>query len=235
MIIAAALCPAPPLLLPGLTGAAQVLPELRRASLDAVAELAGAGPELVAVVGAGESTAVWDAATLVNAAAYAPGLIGTAPGGPLPVSLGIGGWLLDRAGYAGERQLRSVAQDEPAGRCAEIGKELTDLAGRAALLVLGDGSARRGLKAPGYLDARSAGFDADVERVVRTGDLDALLAIDPELARELMAAGRPAWQVLAGALTGKVVESEIRYCDDPFGVAYLVASLRARSSDDGRR
>jgi aromatic ring-opening dioxygenase LigB subunit len=92
--------------------------------------------------------------------------------------------------------------------------------------VLGDGSARRGLRAPGYLDARSAGFDAEVERAVRTGDLDALLAIDPELARELMAAGRPAWQVLAGALAGKVVESEIRYCDDPFGVAYLVASLR---------
>ncbi len=41
-----------------------------------------------------------------------------------------------------------------------------------------------------------------------------------------MAAGRPAWQVLAGALGGKVVESEIRYCDDPFGVAYLVASMR---------
>ena len=41
-----------------------------------------------------------------------------------------------------------------------------------------------------------------------------------------MATGRPAWQVLAGAMAGRRVTSEIRYADDPFGVAYLVASLR---------
>ena len=44
MIIAAALCPAPPLLLPGLTGAAEVLPELRRAGLAAAGELAAGDP-----------------------------------------------------------------------------------------------------------------------------------------------------------------------------------------------
>jgi len=107
-----------------------------------------------------------------------------------------------------------------------LGRELAALPGRVALLVLGDGSACRGLKAPGYFDERSAGFDGEVERAVRTGELDALLDLDAELARELMAAGRAAWQVLAGALEAKVVESEIRYCDDPFGVAYLVASMR---------
>jgi len=51
---------------------------------------------------------------------------------------------------------------------------------------------------------------------------NALLAIDPGLARELMAAGAAGLQVLAGALSGQVVASEIRYADDPFGVAYLV-------------
>jgi hypothetical protein len=55
----------------------------------------------------------------------------------------------------------------------------------------------------------------------------ALAALDPALARELMATGRPAWQVLAGAL-GFAPESgppsaEILYADDPFGVAYIVA------------
>ncbi|HET7015242.1 MAG TPA: hypothetical protein VFI65_15090 [Streptosporangiaceae bacterium] len=229
MIIAAALGPAPPLLLPGLTGAAQVLPELRRAGLDAVSELVAGGPDLVAVVGADESTAVWDPAARVDVLAYAPGLAGVVPGGPgggLPVSLGVGGWLLDLAGYAGRRLLRSVGSSEPVDSCAQVGRELAALPGRVALLVLGEGSACRGLKAPGYFDERSAGFDGEVERAVRTGELDALLALDSELARELMAAGRPAWQVLAGALEGKVVESEIRYCDDPFGVAYLVASMR---------
>jgi hypothetical protein len=93
--------------------------------------------------------------------------------------------------------------------------------------VLGDGTARRGLKAPGYLDARSAPFDSVVERAVRTGDLAPLLAIDAALARELMATGRAAWQVLAGATAGRRLATDIGYCDDPFGVAYLVASLRA--------
>jgi len=43
-----------------------------------------------------------------------------------------------------------------------------------ALLVMGDGSARRSLRAPGYLDTRAAAFDAEVERTIRTGELDAL-------------------------------------------------------------
>ncbi|HEX9625253.1 MAG TPA: hypothetical protein VF979_12815 [Streptosporangiaceae bacterium] len=229
MIVAAALCPAPPLLLPGLTGAAEVLPELRRAGADAVAELVAGRPDRVAVVGAADITAVWDSTALVNVSAYAPGpasAAAAAPGGSLPVSLGIGGWLLDRVGYGGERLLRSVADSEPAEGCAEAGRELAALPGRVGLLVMADGSACRGLKAPGYLDERSAGFDAEVERAIRAGDLKALLAVDAQVARELMAAGRPAWQVLAGALEGKVVASEIRYCDDPFGVAYLVASMR---------
>jgi hypothetical protein len=228
MIIAAALCPAPPLLLPGLTGAADVLPELRAACADAVRELVAAGPDLVAVVGPAETTAAWDPAARTALALYAPGLLGAGfdDAALLPVSLGVGSWLLDQGGFAGARQLRSVAGSESVGACAQIGKEIAGLPGRVALLVLADGSACRGLKAPGYFDERSAGFDAEVERALRTGDLDALLAIDPSLASELMAAGRPAWQVLVGALGGQVVASEIRYCDDPFGVAYLVASIR---------
>jgi hypothetical protein len=227
MIVAAALCPAPPLLLPGLTGAADVLPDLRQACAAAVTELVATGPDRVAVVGPAELTAAWDTGARPAVAAYAPG---QAPAelnaAPLPMSLGVGSWLLDQIGYRGERQLRSVADAEPSEGCAQAGKEIAGWPGRVSLLVMADGSACRGLKAPGYLDERSAGFDAEVERAVRTGDLDALLAIDPELARELMAAGRPAWQVLAGALAGVVVASEIRYCDDPFGVAYLVASMR---------
>jgi hypothetical protein len=231
MIIAAALCPAPPLLLPGLTGAAEVLPELRRACAAATEELTAAGPDLVVVVGAAQTTADWDPAARTAVSAYAPGLTpagtGTETGsGHLPISLGVGSWLLDQAGFTAERQLHSIAETEPAERCAQAGKELAARPERTGLLVLADGSACRSLKAPGYLDQRSAGFDAEVERAVKASDFQALLAIDADLARELMAAGRPAWQVLAGALDGAVVASEIRYCDDPFGVAYLVASMR---------
>ena len=230
MIVAAALCPSPPLLIPGLTGAARVLPELRRACEQAVTELVAADPDVVAVVGPAEQTMIWDAAARLDVAAFAPGADGAAHRGRgLPISLGIGGWLLDQAGHAGELLLQSVASNESAERCASLGADLATAADRTGLLVLADGSACRNPKAPGYFDERSTEFDAEVEQAVRSGDLGALLAIDSGLASELMATGRPAWQVLAGAFDGGRLTTDIHYCDDPFGVAYLVASLRAEA------
>jgi hypothetical protein len=241
MIVAAAVCPSPPLVIGELTGAQQVATELRSACLAAVAELTGSSPDVIAVVGAAEWTRTWNGAATLDLASYAPGAprLSSGPGqapdrGPasLPSAVGVGTWLLDQAGCQVSRVsrvLQSVAQDEPPSRCAAIGARLAASHGRVALLVMADGSARRGLKAPGYLDGRSTGFDAETERAVRTGEIGSLLSADPALARELMATGRPAWQVLAGALHGRKVSSEVRYRDDPFGVAYLVASLRVRS------
>jgi hypothetical protein len=234
MIVAAAVCPAPLLLIPQLAGAQQVATGLRRACLAAVAELTGTSPDMIAIVGAAERTRTWNGGATLDLARYAPGIstgAGQAPdAGPasLPSALGVGTWLLDQAGCKISRVLQSVAHAESAERCAGIGAELAASRGRVALLVMADGSARRGLKAPGYLDARSTRFDAAFDRAVRTGEVGALLSADPALARELMATGRPAWQVLAGALRGRKVSSEVRYRDDPFGVAYLVASLRVR-------
>jgi len=228
VIIAAALCPAPPLLARELTGADPVVPELRRACRDAAAALLRGHPDVIVVVGAGEQTATWDGAAGLDVSRFAPGIGSAAPDGApvVPLPLGLGARLLDQAGYDGPRVLQLVGQDEPAGRCAELGARIARSAGRVALLAMADGSARRGPKAPGYFDARSGPFDAEVERAVRDGDVDTLLAIDEGLARELMATGRPAWQVLAGALQGTEPASAISYSDDPFGVAYLVASLQ---------
>jgi hypothetical protein len=300
VIIAAALCPAPPLLVRELTGADLVLPELRQACLATVAELQVQSPDVIAVVGAAAWTRTYEPDARLDLGVFAPGLgsvhrassagdtgpadgtggvdgtgevfgagevggigavngvggatsadgadrtgamngIGGANGSDgadrtggadqagsaeLPSSVGLGARLLCQAGYQGLRILRSIGYDEPPDRCAAVGAELATAGERVALLVMADGSARRGLRAPGHLDPRSAGFDAEVERAVRAGDARALLAIDQELARELMATGRPAWQVLAGALGEREVTAEVRYCDDPFGVAYLVASLR---------
>jgi hypothetical protein len=237
VITAAAVCPAPPLLARELTGADPVVPDLRQACLEATRALLATGPALVAVVGvAGESRA-FDPRGRADMAAYAPALArqqdgrdgppARPAGEPLPLSLGLGSRLLDEAGYAGRRELRSVSEQTPAADCAALGARLAGLAARVGLLVMADGSARRGLRAPGYLDERSAPFDAGVERAVRDGDMAALLALDPALASELMATGRAAWQVLAGAMSGSRPVGEIRYSGDPFGVAYLVAVLTA--------
>jgi hypothetical protein len=223
VITAAALCPAPPLLARELTGADPVLPELRQACLDAAAALLRSAPDLVAVVGVAGKTCAWDPDAGLDLSAYAPAL-GAGPA-RLPLPLGLGNRLLDQAGYPGRRELHSIGEHEQADACAALGARLARAGARVALLVMADGSARRGIKAPGYLDERSAPFDAEVERAVRAGDMAALLALDAGLAQELMATGRPAWQVLAGAMNGQRPASVIRYRDDPFGVAYLVASL----------
>lgn len=231
MIIGAALCPWPPLLVRELTGGELVLPELRGACADAVGALLAHRPEAVAVVGPGAVTTQWPGNGRLNIAAF-----GGPPAAPDPAvaarpvlspAPGIGAHLLDQAGYEGERLLWSVSADEPVTGCRKLGAELAGGDVRTALLVLGDGSARRGRRAPGHFDERAAAFDAEVERAVRAGDTQALLDLDAGLARDLMASGRPAWQVLAGALEGMAsLTAEVRYTGDPFGVTYLVATLR---------
>ena len=247
MITSAVLCPGAPLLVRELTGADPVLPELRTACAEAVAALLRDGPGLVAVVGPGTVTAPWPAAGRLNVAAFggpreaAPDparpvvgpVVRPGPRPSLPPGPGIGAYLLDQAGYAGDRLIWSVSADEPVAGCRKLGADLAGRDSRTALLAIGDGSARRGPRAPGAFDERAAPFDAEVERAVRAGDPRALLSLDPGLARELMATGRPAWQVLAGAVEGcSGLSVEVPYAGDPFGVAYLVATLRP--SDPGR-
>jgi hypothetical protein len=234
VLTAAALCPAPPLLARELTGADPVVPELRQACRDAAGDLVAGRPDLIAVVGAAATTREHDPAGWLDLRPYAPGPALAHPppdaarGPALPLPLGLGARLLDEAGYRGPRLLQAVGAAETPAACAALGAALAGAAPRVAMLVLGEGSARRTRKAPGALDCRAAPFDAVVSRAIAAGQLAGLLTIDPALAADLLAAGRPGWQVLAGAAAGQpVTRSVIRYEDDPFGVAYLVASLTA--------
>ncbi|HVT70582.1 MAG TPA: hypothetical protein VHF26_22740, partial [Trebonia sp.] len=107
MIAAAAICPCPPLIAAELTGQADILPDLRAACAAAVKALLAAAPDVIVVAGPDEETCRWDPAGRLDLAAYAPalGLAGRPrpPAAPLPLALGIGGLLLDQAGYAGPR------------------------------------------------------------------------------------------------------------------------------------
>jgi hypothetical protein len=237
MIIAAALCPWPPLLVRELTGVDPVAAELREACAAAVGALLAAALDVVAVVGPAASTAEWPAGGRLNIAAFGgraassdgsttqPAGSAAAPAAAVPPAVGLGAYLLDQAGYAGRRRLYSVTEDESPEDCDQLGKEISGTAPRTGLLVMGDGSARHSPRAPGYFDERAAAFDAEVERALRAPDLGALEAIDPALARELKATGRPAWQVLSGAARGTVLRADVMYADDPFGVMYFVASF----------
>ena len=227
VITGAAICPPAPLLARKLTGRDPVIPELREACTAVVTRLVRSGPEVIAVVGAARRTAIWPADGRLDLAAFAPALGGRVrgPAPPLPLPLGLGARLLDEAGYRGPRLLRSVGSDEPAAACLRLGAGLRGLGDRVGLLVMADGSARRGVRSPGYQDPRAAAFDAALERAVRGGDLEPLRAMDADLARELLAAGRAAWQVLAGSMSGRVTAAELLFSGAPFGVFYLAAWL----------
>ncbi len=238
-LVAAAVCPHPPLLVPEVAGAAAPeLDDLRAACDAAVARLYASGARSLLVVGAGERTATLDFPFRGTFAAWGVPLevrLGRLPDGRvgtdgLPLSLLLGAWLLNRGRPAARAnsmswRMLSVAADEPVRRCVEAG-------GRSgsdrpwAMLVMGDGSACRGEKAPGYDDPRAEPYDRGVARALATADAGALLDLDPGLSAELRVAGRAPWQVLAGAVraAGGDWRGDLTYDSAPYGVAYFVAS-----------
>jgi hypothetical protein len=237
-------------------GAAPELDDLRAACDEAVAGLLAARPDRLITVGSGSRTFGVDGAAgsfapygvRVPVASFGPRDHAAVSG--LPLSLTVGAWLLERArraeatgrraeatGRRAEAVARraeaacvgqSVAATLPSPECAALGAELGASAERVALLVMGDGSACRGDRAPGYADPRAEPYDDAVAAALRDADPPALLALDEKLSGELMVAGRPAWQVLAGAaLAGhRTWHGALSYASAPYGVCYFVATWR---------
>lgn len=236
MLVAAAVCPCPPLLVPEVAaGAAPELDAARDACLDAVGVLAASRPDLLVVVGPGDDRSAGPHPAGARGSFRGVGVdldvtLGdappdaAAPDRPLPQSLTVGAWLLGRARWTGAPvEGLAVAESEAAG-VRRAGRSLARRAERVALLVMGDGSACRTLKAPGYLDERAAAFDARATEALGSADLDALAALDATLARELKAAGRAAWQLLGGAARDAGLAGRLLYEDAPYGVGYTVAA-----------
>jgi hypothetical protein len=234
MLVAAAVCPCPPMLLPEVAaGAAAELEALRAACTDAVGVLAAARPDRLVVVGPAEHPArgPHPPGTIGSFRAFGVDLdvrLGAGAAGHdhrLPPSLAVAAWLLERTEWAAAPvEGLGVGESLPADRCARVGRELAAGAERVALLVMGDGSACRTVKAPGYLDERAAGFDRDAARALGAADTASLLALDRELTHQLKVAGRAPWQVLAGAAERAGLSGRLLYDDAPYGVGYFVAT-----------
>lgn len=222
MIRATVVCPHPPLLFRELGGHVDAAQQLRAACREALADALRPAPGLVVVLGGDAVTASWDPATSPRPEGF--GRHGR-PGAGLPLSLGVGRRLLDDAGWTGPVRLHSIAWDAGTGPVTALGAELAAVDGDVVLLVLADGSARRGDKAPGYVDARAFEYDEQTVHALATGDPAGLLGQDAVLADQLMAGGRAALQVMAAAVRaqGSAPRAGIRYQHDPFGVMYVVA------------
>ena len=220
---------------------------LRGACFDAVRALADAAPDVVFVAGPGTVTRTYPGSAAGSLRAY--GVAFDVGSGPpvLPLSLTIGGWLAARClpdGCPRPAEFLEIAGATPPGECLALGASLAARAARVALLVLGDGSARRALGVPGAADPAAAEFDTRLAGALGAADARALAAIDPAAADEVSAAGRVAWQVLAGAAlhgtglhdTGlhdtaqagpAPVRGRLRYAGAPLDVGYAVASWSA--------
>lgn len=144
----------------------------------------------------------------------------------LPLSLTIGAFLVSAAlGPMSGAMGLSVGPDFRSSRAAADLIGLVE-SGDWALLVMGDGSARRAEHSPGYLDDGAAPFDDRVARALAEGDADALADLDPAVAKRVLCAGTPAWSV-AGDLLGEATwDAKVTHECAPYGVAYVVASWR---------
>lgn len=225
-VVAAAVCPHPPLLVPEVaSGAAPDLDDLRAACLTAIDQLSTASSVLV--VGAAAARATYPAAAGGSFGPYgAPGVRIGAGDPVLPLSLAVGGWLVEQTKAAQlPRAYVAVPVDATPAECRQLGQEIADGNDRIGLLVMGDGSARRSEHSPVHLHPRAEIFDTTVATALQHRDLDVLNALDPDLAAELQAAGRAPWQVLAGALRATTLTGDLTYHAAPYGVGYFVASF----------
>lgn len=256
VLAAIAFCPSPPLLVPEVAaGAAAELDGLRSACAEAVRRLLAAAPDDLVVLGTGPVTGWFPPGSTGGLGRYGvpvtarlpdprPGVSPTPAGdghpadpgaGGLPLALTIGAWLLAGAGVPCSGL--AVAPDtHPAEAAAALAGP-----GRRALLVVGDGSARRSEPAPGYVDPRAAGFDAAVAAALGTGDAAALRDLDPVLGADLLAAGVPAWRTTGAASArptpaagpgGPIAggsgrdggwDATLLHDSAPYGVGYFVA------------
>lgn len=233
--------PAAPVLVPQVAqGAAPELAGVRTAVLEALADALQPG------VGDGESDGPMERVVVVGPGAstrrHGPGARGSfrpigvdlelawgvadVESDPLPLSLTIGAWMLAQLPWAGHTVGLEVAEAASPAVCEDLGSDLAAESGRTALLVMADGTARRGHRAPGYTDPRSAGYDEAWIGAVASADTGALAGLDPRLAQDLMMAGRAPLQVLAAAVSaaGGRWRASLRWTGDPYGVAYAVAT-----------
>lgn len=216
-----------PLLLPGLGGRADPLADLRATCREAIASL---GPGPLVVLGAGRTSGAYDRATPLPG--WAP-TVGCGPDGlarqvggrtarsgarsdhhasvgPLPASLAVGLWLAERAELA-----VAVTDDD------DIRPRLPAGGG---LVVVGDGTARRGPRAPLPDDPRAEVYDAAVAAALASGDPAGLLALDQPLGADLGVSGLAPWRVAARLAQPRPWRAQVLAAEAPLGVAYAVAT-----------
>ncbi len=235
MIVAVGFLPAAPILISEVaSGAAYELDGLRESCMRVIRDVTARPSEGVVMLAAGEFTG-WlaDDATgsMASFGVHVEGqFVGSRSGAAQRESVRdrltyghvVGSWLLDRTGYRGVRRAMSVA----GGGGSTAAELLRNLGAPQVLFVMGDGSARLSVKAPGYFDAGAKTFDEDVTQALASGDPSMLVKLDGVHAAQQMSSGFDAWQAAGLALQRRVTQGWQARSDyeAPYGVGYVTAS-----------
>ena len=226
MISAVVFIPAAPLMCPDIDVEA-LLADERAASIELVAELQQNAEQII-VIGSGELTTWFEQGGIGNTRAFggvSHYVIGSGRD-EMPQALTVGACVVSAAGWAGAVKALVVDTETTAEQRGVLAKELIaksdDL--RTLIVAVGDGSATRTEKAPGYIQPDALDFDAAVVRAIENGDSGAIVAIEQSTADRLWCRGLPTWQVVAQAIGH--AEGTLVLESSPFGVNYLVAAWR---------
>lgn len=249
MLVTAAVVPGPAAFVAELMGsAAHELEDLRdaadrvisRALADLLAVPDGSGSVQLVVVGSGQP-AEFNADGPVSFASFGldvvvPALVeGQLGDVELPTPIMVARYLASRdiAAHPEHAQLWSSARwiTTAGGDATALGKQLGGEVTGVGLVLVADGAACHGPKAPRAQDARAQAYDDAVRAALASGQPSRLATLDVDLGDELGATGSQLWPVLveaAGAAgsAGWDGVGEVLWAGAPYGVGYTVASWR---------
>jgi hypothetical protein len=126
--------------------------------------------------------------------------------------------------WASARWLTTSGADASA-----LGQQLAVGGVSVGLILVADGAACHGPKAPRAQDERADRYDEGVCAALASGQPPRLAQIDVELGDELGASGSQVWSVLVAAAAGDGI-GEVLWSGAPYGVGWAVASWRPVTS-----
>ncbi len=97
---------------------------------------------------------------------------------------------------------------------------------RILLIASGDLSHKLAKDGPYGMAAEGPIFDRELTEALAQGDFMRLLTFDEEFCEAAAECGLRSFLIMAGALDGKKVESELLSYEGPFGVGYAIASFK---------
>ena len=119
------------------------------------------------------------------------------------------------------------------GRC--VAQAVEALGRRAVFIASGDLSHKLKSDGPYGFAPEGPEYDRQVTEIMAKGDFLRLLTMDGNLCDRAAECGQRSFQIMAGALDGLAVKSEVLSHEGPFGVGYGVAVFTVTGADENRR